>query len=121
MYRDLDVDNWSDNALTEHPILRSILTDGFQEPRSSIDNGVSNIDKHLTPANTYHVVDADSSQALAIHDVSQGRNLVIQGPPGTGKSQTITNLIAAAIAEGKRVLFVAEKNGGFRGGQTESG
>ena len=109
MYRDLDADNWSDDALTEHPILRSVLTDGFQEPRSSIDNDVSNIDKHLTPANTYHVVDADSSQALAIHDVSHGRNLVIQGPPGTGKSQTITNLIAAAIAEGKNVLFVAEK------------
>ena len=109
MYRDLDADNWSDNALTEHPILRSVLTDGFQEPRSSIDNSVSNIDRHLTPDKTYHVVDADSSQALAIHDVSQGRNLVIQGPPGTGKSQTITNLIAAAIAEGKSVLFVAEK------------
>ena len=109
MYRDLDPNNWSGNALTEHPILRSVLTDGFQEPRSSIDNGVSNIDKHLTPANTYHVVDADSSQTLAIHDVSQGRNLVIQGPPGTGKSQTITNLIAAAIAKRKNVLFVAEK------------
>ena len=109
MYRDLDADNWPNNALTEHPILRSVLTDGFQEPKSSIDNSVSNIDKHLTPADTYHVVDADSSQALAIHDVSQGRNLVIQGPPGTGKSQTITNLIAAAIAERKRVLFVAEK------------
>ena len=109
MYRDLDADNWSDNALTEHPILRSVLTDGFQEPRSPIDDSVSNIDKHLTPDETYYVVDADSSQALAIHDVSQGRNLVIQGPPGTGKSQTITNLIAAAIAEKKSVLFVAEK------------
>jgi hypothetical protein len=36
------------------------------------------------------------------------RNLVIQGPPGTGKSQT-TNIIAAALAAGKTVLFVAEK------------
>ena len=34
---------------------------------------------------------------------------MLQGPPGTGKSQTITNLIAHAIAHGKRVLFVAEK------------
>ncbi|MDO5566063.1 MAG: AAA domain-containing protein, partial [Planctomycetia bacterium] len=31
------------------------------------------------------------------------------GPPGTGKSQTITNIIAFALARGKRVLFVAEK------------
>jgi hypothetical protein len=32
-----------------------------------------------------------------------------QGPPGTGKSQTITNIVAAALANGKNVLFVAEK------------
>ena len=30
-------------------------------------------------------------------------------PPGTIKSQTITNLIANALYQGKRVLFVAEK------------
>ncbi|MEM6757746.1 MAG: AAA domain-containing protein, partial [Planctomycetota bacterium] len=41
--------------------------------------------------------------------VRRGRNLVIQGPPGTGKSQTIANLVAAAVREGKKVLFVAEK------------
>jgi very-short-patch-repair endonuclease len=35
--------------------------------------------------------------------------MVIQGPPGTGKSQTIVNLIAAAVAAGKKVLFVSEK------------
>ena len=38
----------------------------------------------------------------------EGNNLVIEGPPGTGKSQTITNLIAAALAQGKKVLLVAE-------------
>jgi hypothetical protein len=35
--------------------------------------------------------------------------MVIQGPPGTGKSQTIVNLIAQALSEGKKVLFVSEK------------
>ena len=44
-----------------------------------------------------------------IEEVRSGRNLVVQGPPGTGKSQTITNIIATAAKEGKRVLFVAEK------------
>ncbi len=39
----------------------------------------------------------------------KGKNLVVQGPPGTGKSQTITNVIANALAAGKRVLFLAEK------------
>ena len=34
---------------------------------------------------------------------------MLEGPPGTGKSQTITNMIAQALANGKTVLFVAEK------------
>ena len=38
-----------------------------------------------------------------------GRSLVVHGPPGTGKSQTIANLIAALVARGRKVLFVAEK------------
>ena len=42
-------------------------------------------------------------------DVAEGKNLAVEGPPGTGKSQTIINAIAAALAEGKKVLFVAEK------------
>lgn len=109
MYCDLDVNNWPDDTLSEHPILDSVLVNQFQDSDPSIDDSASNVDQHLTPENTHHVVNADSSQALAIHDVIEGRNLVIQGPPGTGKSQTITNLIAASIAKGKRVLFVAEK------------
>ena len=45
----------------------------------------------------------------ALIDAIHGKNLVIEGPPGSGKSQTITNLIAAALLNGKKVLFVAEK------------
>ena len=52
---------------------------------------------------------ADSSQAQALVHALSGKSIVIQGPPGTGKSQTITNLIAAALAENKTVLFVSEK------------
>ena len=61
------------------------------------------------PAQEFLVLDADSSQHMAINRVLGGESLVIQGPPGTGKSQTIANLITALIASGKRVLFVAEK------------
>jgi very-short-patch-repair endonuclease len=55
------------------------------------------------------VLDADSSQFSTLVDIAQGKNLAIEGPPGTGKSQTIVNAIAAALADGKKVLFVAEK------------
>ena len=61
------------------------------------------------PAEEFLVLDADSSQHVAINRVLGGESLVIQGPPGTGKSQTIANLITALVARGKRVLFVAEK------------
>lgn len=57
----------------------------------------------------HNVVDADSSQLDAIRMAKEGRSFVIQGPPGTGKSQTITNLIAECLSDGKRVLFVSEK------------
>jgi very-short-patch-repair endonuclease len=60
-------------------------------------------------ASDYSVLDADSSQRSAIAAVLSGRSLVIHGPPGTGKSQTIANLIAALVARGRKVLFVAEK------------
>lgn len=46
---------------------------------------------------------------MVIAEAAGGRSLVVKGPPGTGKSQTITNIIAAAVARGKKVLFVAEK------------
>ena len=55
------------------------------------------------------VLDADSSQFSALADIGDKKNLAIEGPPGTGKSQTIVNAIAAALGEGKKVLFVAEK------------
>ena len=62
-----------------------------------------------SPEQDYSVLDADSSQRNAIDTVLAGRSLVIHGPPGTGKSQTIANLIAALVARGRKVLFVAEK------------
>jgi very-short-patch-repair endonuclease len=109
MYRDLDPAAWPiEGGLTAQPLIKGLLSTGFQDVPSSIPEDAS-IDKHISPEDLLHIVDCDSSQTLAVHDVRAGRNLVIQGPPGTGKSQTIANVIAAAIADGKTVLFVAEK------------
>jgi len=55
------------------------------------------------------IVPADPTQISSITSAQSGKNLIIQGPPGTGKSQTITNLIADYVANGKKVLFVCEK------------
>ncbi len=54
-------------------------------------------------------ISSDSSQTEAVMAASEGKSFVLHGPPGTGKSQTITNIIANALLEGKRVLFCAQK------------
>lgn len=51
----------------------------------------------------------DSSQLGALANARAGRHVLVHGPPGTGKSQTIANLIADALAQGKTVLFVSAK------------
>jgi very-short-patch-repair endonuclease/DNA polymerase III delta prime subunit len=70
----------------------------------SSDGEINSSDEHIP-----FVMDIDLSQQDAIRLALKGTNIVIQGPPGTGKSQTIANLIAAALDRGKTVLFVAEK------------
>lgn len=75
---------------------------------AAVDSEAAQLDQR--PASEdYLVLDADSTQHRAIVAVGKGQNCVVQGPPGTGKSQTIANLIAQSVAEGRCVLFVAEK------------
>jgi hypothetical protein len=114
LVRDLDPTKWptngDENALIDHPIVREV----FEGRADDGGAGFSLAEEHLVEegpgASIPLVYDADSSQHSALIDVlSLKKNLVIEGPPGTGKSQTITNLIAACLAEGKKVLFVAEK------------
>lgn len=76
--------------------------------QASIDIEPAQLDERPA-SDDYLVLDADSTQHRAIVLVGKGQNGVIQGPPGTGKSQTIANLIAQSVAEGRRVLFVAQK------------
>lgn len=64
----------------------------------------------IDPFDETIVLEADEYQRQAIHSLTRFKaDGVIDGPPGTGKSQTIANLIAALVRDGKRVLFVAEK------------
>ncbi len=109
IYHDLDSDEWPEyNKPAAHAVLQSLFGKGFTDaPPTAAEDAF--IDTATDAGRLYQVVDADSSQLLAMLAVQEGRNLVIQGPPGTGKSQTITNLIANAVGSGKKVLFVAEK------------
>ena len=107
MYNDLNPEAWADNVdLTKNELIQAIFNPAKNDQAAFREE---DIDTQLEYANMYQVLDADSSQIAAIQDVKSGRNLVVEGPPGTGKSQTIVNLIAELLAEGKSVLFVSEK------------
>jgi len=118
MYRDLDPDNWpDDHSLAKHPLVNAVIRSSEGEIKGENDQAPNRnevlehkIDEVENVYDEFPLVDvADSSQHSALIDAIRGRNLVIQGPPGTGKSQTITNLIAAAMNKGMSVLFVSEK------------
>ena len=109
MFRDLNPEVWPEGkGPKQHEGLRGLLGEAT-EFMSPLIGEHEKLDDRINARDLTHIMDADSSQAAAIEEVRHGRNLVIQGPPGTGKSQTITNLVAAAVKDGKTVLFVAEK------------
>lgn len=67
------------------------------------------LDKKYQPQQLFTPLSSDSSQLAAVMSAALGRTFVLSGPPGTGKSQTITNMVAQCLADGKSVLFVSEK------------
>lgn len=112
MYQDLDPENWpAGHKPYDHEVLQKLLADGFGGSGAGLPATphAEAAAAEVEPAELHFVLDADSSQTQAVLAVKQDSNLVIQGPPGTGKSQTITNIIAEALADEKTVLFVAEK------------
>ncbi|MFR1673266.1 MAG: AAA domain-containing protein, partial [Candidatus Gastranaerophilaceae bacterium] len=47
------------------------------------------------------------SQQQVIKNIDNSKFIAVQGPPGTGKSQTIVNLVAHLVANGKTVLVAS--------------
>ena len=110
MYKDINPANWNGELAAQGSLISRMLSEyAPQQSQDDIDISSGKLDKIDTVNSLKLVVEADSSQTIAIHDAIQGKDLVIQGPPGTGKSQTITNILIGAAAAGKRVLFIADK------------
>lgn len=105
MYKDL-LNNEED--IKKNPIIQAFAGDSTALHVDAIDSIDFNHDNGKS-SDLYQVVDADSSQQDAILLSQKGISFVMQGPPGTGKSQTITNIIAQGLADGKKILFVSEK------------
>jgi very-short-patch-repair endonuclease len=98
------------DQLRENPVVRHLI----DTPRDVYPSAVAfplpkQLDADFAPDTVFCPLPADSSQLSAVMAGARGKDFVLIGPPGTGKSQTIANLIAQCLAEGKRVLFVSEK------------
>lgn len=104
MVRDLEA---AGDLLADSDLVAAIA--GDPDAQLAVAGGAGDAEVSDAPEDDYSVLDADSSQRGAIDAVLAGQSLVIHGPPGTGKSQTIANLIAALVARGRKVMFVAEK------------
>jgi len=105
IYRDLQV---LATAATAHPITAALS--GATRSAGQSESLPHNLDTLPTPATVpIPALPTDSSQLEALILSSLGQHVVVHGPPGTGKSQTISNLIADALARNKKVLFVSAK------------
>lgn len=107
MYKDIDS---FQNLIKDSKLVKTIC--GLDEEKQLSPDVICPLDEldiKATPKLTHQLLDADSSQQQAIQVVKGNNNLVIEGPPGTGKSQTIANMIAELLSQGKKVLFVSQK------------
>lgn len=109
IYRDMK-QNMDD--IMAHPIVRllaegpaSISAQNFSFPPIKD----TDLDRKYPPEKTPCILDADATQRKCLIVARKGNSFVMDGPPGTGKSQTIVNMIAQLISDGKSVLFVSEK------------
>lgn len=93
----------------KNQIVASLLEGKLTFPPASLDQAGKYVDDDYDPKDILYPVSSDASQSLAVMASKAGKSFVLHGPPGTGKSQTITNIIANALKDGKRVLFVAQK------------
>ncbi|MCW4007003.1 MAG: DUF3320 domain-containing protein [Candidatus Bathyarchaeota archaeon] len=106
IYKDLEANS---QVIGQHPIIRAVV--GIKDTQLVLEDlpEEKEVDKIEKPEESFRVLDADSSQRVAIDYALEGQSFVMQGPPGTGKSQTIANIISECIARGKSVLFVSDK------------
>ena len=98
------------DLLKRNPVVHHLI----ETPKHSYGDGTpfpepARLDREHPPGTVFTPLSADSSQLSAVLAAAGGKDFVLFGPPGTGKSQTIGNMIAQCLAQGRTVLFVSQK------------
>ncbi|MFD8079339.1 AAA domain-containing protein [Streptomyces sp. NPDC059718] len=89
--------------------LAQLLYELEQPQRVAWGSGGRPVPPALGPEALFPMV-ANAAQRDVLDRLRRDTSVVVQGPPGTGKTHTISNLIAALLAEGKRVLVTSAKD-----------
>lgn len=105
MYRDLS--NQID-AAASHPVIGALASGTGLDAQGEIP-ALEDLDNMIQATEVFPILDADSSQLEVLVRGRARQQMIVYGPPGTGKSQTIVNLIAQFLRDGKKILFVSEK------------
>lgn len=105
---------WNDirsraDDLAKNKVVASLMASRMEWDQPDTFPEAGRLDELFPPDRLLLPISADASQMMAVSAAGSAKSFVLHGPPGTGKSQTITNMIASALAGGKTVLFVAEK------------
>ncbi|MCM1488587.1 MAG: DUF3320 domain-containing protein, partial [Firmicutes bacterium] len=100
---------WNDIRNRSDDLLKNKIVKSLIDGRLSWDAEPMEIGGRVEENGVLLPMAADASQLFAVRSAAEGKSFVLHGPPGTGKSQTITSMIADTLAEGKSVLFAAEK------------
>ncbi len=100
---------WNDIRFRTDDLMRNKVVRSLIDGKLAWDAAPMEMGDKVSEDDVLLPMPADASQLYAIRAACAGQTFVLHGPPGTGKSQTITSLIVNALAQGKRVLFVAEK------------
>lgn len=61
------------------------------------------------PRQELSVLDADAEQRAVITELQHGASLVLDTPAGTGATQTVANVVAGAVAQGRNALVVSQE------------
>ena len=86
-------------------IVKSLIDGKLTKALDNVNEDTSSLE-YISSSELILPIPTDNSQLNAVLNANQNKSFILHGPPGTGKSQTITNIIADALANNKKVLFV---------------
>lgn len=101
---------WNERKIDSNPTLSSLLSeDGFEVLESQFED--SAYDHVFSPADHHFLYQTDSHTTKVTIDAQNDRACAyaIQALPGTAKMKVVTNLLADAIAQKKKVLVVSRR------------